>query len=202
MNDLEDGLYGEIRELAALLEGSTARGTAAVFGVCGRALAPLLRQAGQRDGGSWAVPDFDVALDLIEAFATGVAEAADHGELRERLPDIGPGEHPWSTYAQDALICADAGLAAASPGGRPKPVLIEYALEPLMAVAEDRDANVIRVRGHEYWSREVLKDPVMAQAVQFLRGLIGSLSQAASVDSREYARLVGEAEVLRPVHYL
>lgn len=173
---------------------------AAIFGICGRALAPLLKQVEQRSEGRFTVPDFALALDLIEAFATGSTEATDHSELTARLNlAVSEDEHPWSTYAQDALICVDAGLAAASVGDRPKGMLIQFALEPLMAVMEDRDADLIRTYGNRYWRREIIKDPAMAAALGFLRRSIAKVSQAASIDSHEFDELVSEAAVLRPV---
>jgi hypothetical protein len=51
------------------------RGMAAVFGVCGKALTPLVQHAEQRSRGDWEFPDLDPALDQVEAFATGLAEA-------------------------------------------------------------------------------------------------------------------------------
>jgi len=199
MTEPAHGLDIEVQELAEALGSLTSRGKAAIFGICGRALAPLLEQVEQRSGGRWTVPDLALALDLIEAFATGSAEAADHSELRARLDlAVSDDEHPWSTYAQDALICVDAGLAAASVGDRPKGMLIHFALEPLMAVMQDRDADLIRIYGNRYWRREIIKDPAMATALGILRRSIAKVSQAASVDSREFGELVSEAAVLRP----
>jgi len=194
------GLYFEIRELANTLDRLTARGMAGIFGVCGRALAPLLKQVERRSEGRWAVPDLALALDSIEAFATGLAEAANHDDLRARLMVAISGEHPWSTYAQDVLICADAGLAAASVDSRPKPISIQYALEPLMAFMQNRDAGTIRIYGDNHWSKEIIKDPAMAKALGFLRSLIEEVSEAALADSRQFDRLVSEAAVLRPVN--
>lgn len=193
------GLSAEIDELAAGLDSLTSRGAAIVFGVCGRALAPLLKQVEQRSGGSWAVPDLDLALDLIQAFATGSAEAADHSELQARLDRaVSDDEHPWSTYAQDTLICVDGGLAAVSADDRPQGIWIEFALEPLVAVLQDRDTDLIRIYGSRYWRREIIKDPVMATALGFLHELVAKASQPASVDSREFRTLTREAAVLRP----
>jgi hypothetical protein len=189
----------EVQELAEALGSLTSRGMAAIFGICGRALAPLLEQVEQRSGGRFTVPDLALALDLIEAFATGSAEATDHSELTARLNlAVSDDEHPWSTYAQDALICVDAGLAAASVGNRPKGILIQFALEPLIAVMEDRDADLIRTYGDRYWRREIIEDPAMAAALGFLHGSIATVSRVASVGSREFGELVSEAAVLRP----
>jgi hypothetical protein len=67
-----------------------------------------------------------------------------------------------------------------------------------MAVMQDRDADSIRIYGNRYWRREIVKDPAMAAALGFLRRSIAKVSQAASVDSREFGELVSEAAVLRP----
>ena len=193
------GLYAEIKDLAKSLEGATAQGMAATFGVCGRALAPLLEQVEQRSGGKWRVPDLPMALARIEEFASGSSAPGDHSEIRERLlmGEI-PDEHPWSTYAQDVLICVDAGLEAASTEGRPKPIVIQYALEPLVAFMENRDAGIIRIYGNNHWSAQIIEDPAMANALEFLRDLIVEVSPAVSVDSGRYRRLVSDARVLLP----
>jgi len=192
------GLYAEINDLAKALEGATAQGMAATFGVCARALAPLLEKVEQRRGGKWRVPDLPLALAKIEEFASGSAAPGDHSGIRERLIGEIPDEHPWSTYAQDVLICVDAGLEAASAEGRPKPIVIEYALEPLVAFMQNRDAGMIRVYGNNHWSVQITEDPAMEAAINFLRDLIAEVSQATSVDSEELERLVSNASVLRP----
>lgn len=199
MTEPASGLYFEIEELAEALGGLTSRGMATVFGVCGRALAPLLKLVEQRSEGRWTVPDLALALDLTERFATGSAEATDHSELRARLMVTVPDEHPWSTYAQDALICADAGLSAASVDNHPKPILIHFALEPLIAWTQNRDVDFIRRYGDDNWSREIVSDPAMAMALGFLHRSIGQLSQGAPVTLPEFNSLVGEAAVLRPL---
>lgn len=199
MTEPAHGLYFEVQELAEALDSLTSRGTATIFGVCGRALTPLLKQVEQRSGGRFTIPDLALALDLIEAFATGSAEAADHSELTARLNlTVSDDSHPWSTYVQDILVCVNAGLAAASIGDRPRSGAIEFALEPLTAMMENRDVDVIRTYGDDYWSREIIKDPAMATALGFLRRSIAKVSQAASIDSHEFDELVSEAAVLRP----
>src|SRR5690348_12937237 len=199
MTEAAHSLYAEIDGLAAAVDSLTPRGKAVIFGVCGRALTPLLRQVEQRSQGRFTVPDLDVALDLIQAFATGSAEAADYSQLRARLDRaVSEDEHPWSTYAQDVLICVDAGLAVASAADRPRGILIHFALEPLTAVLEDRGTEIFRTFGRRYWSREIINDPAMAAALGFLHELIAKASNAASVDSYGFRALVTEAAVLRP----
>ena len=185
--------------LAQGIDSLGARGTATVFGVCGKALTPLVLRVEQRGGGNWEFSDLDPALDQVEAFATGLAEAGDHTRLRERLMAVAaPGEHPWSTFVQDAVICADAGLAAASVDSRPKSIWIQYALEPLAAVLENRDRDIIRMHGNKYWELELLSDPTMTAALDFLRGMTAEMSRIDSVDHWRFNQLVEEAAVLLP----
>lgn len=199
MSEFTQGLRSESRMLAQGIDSLGARGTATVFGVCGRALTPLVRQVEQWSGESWEFRDLDPALDQVQAFATGLTEAGDHSRLRERLMAAAtPGEHPWGTFVQDVLIFADAGLAAASIGDRPKSIWLQYALEPLAAVAENRDKDIIRTRGSRYWEHEVLTDPAITAALDFLREMIAEMSQIDSVDHRRFNQLVGKAAVLLP----
>jgi len=75
---------------------------------------------------------------------------------------------------------------------------IEYALEPLVAFMESRDPDTIRVYGRNRWNVQILEDPSMEAAIGFLRDMIVEVSQAVSVDSVTYNRLVGDAGILRP----
>lgn len=184
--------------MADLVEGLSLRGKCIVFGICERALAPLLGQIEERSQGNWAVPDLALAQDVIEAFATGRAEPEDHQGLKDLLMVKVPGDHPWSTYGQDVLICARAALASASTADPPKPILIQYALEPLMVYMEDRDAEIIRQRGNRYWSEEIVDDPAVAVAIRFLRELIAKASQNTLISSIEFIDLVEAGSVLRP----
>jgi hypothetical protein len=54
MTEAAHSLYAEIDELAAAVDSLSPRGKAVIFGVCGRALAPLLRQAAR--GSRWRRP--------------------------------------------------------------------------------------------------------------------------------------------------
>ncbi|MEV6964416.1 hypothetical protein AB0M47_04810 [Hamadaea sp. NPDC051192] len=139
---------------------------------------------------------------MIDSFATGVSGKSDHGDLRARLSaaiphgdDLGA---PWSTYAQDAIICADAGLVAASIEATLKPIWIQYALEPQMASMQIRDMDLIRSRGDDYWASAVMNDPTMMAAVAFLRESIAELEHGDSVGQAAYQRMIADASVLRP----
>ncbi|MGE5133610.1 MAG: hypothetical protein ACM32E_11965 [Gemmatimonadota bacterium] len=198
MNDSATGLRFEIRQLAIAIDNLPPRSKAAIFGVCARALAPLLNRVEERSEHRWTVPELPLAIDLVEAFATGSAETSDHHQMRNLLMVRVPDEHPWRTYAQDALICADAGLAAASVSDRPDSRVIHSALDPLIVWMEDRDSDVIRTYGDNHWDREIVNDPEMARALVFLRRLIAKMLKGPPLDSLEFNRLVGEAAVLRP----
>jgi hypothetical protein len=199
MTEAAENLYVEVRELAGAVEDLSPRCKAAIFGTCGRVFAPFVHQAERRSQGRWSSPNYSVALDVVEAFANGSVQAEDHEELRAQLVAAPiSGDYPWSTYAQDAIICTDGGLAAASVSDSPKSELIYYALEPLICSLESRDVEVIRTYGNGYWGREIIKDPVMERAIEFLRNSIAKLSRIVSVDLLELDRLVSGATVLRP----
>jgi hypothetical protein len=197
------GLYFEIRALAESVEGLAPRAKAAIFGACGRALAPLVTAVEERSRGRWSFPNLDPALSIVEEFATGIVDQADRSALRGRLmasmphgDDLAP---PSSTYVQDVLICADAGLAAASTDAQPKSIWIQYALEPQTASMQIRDAEIIRTHGDDYWSRLVVDDAVMASALALLREFTTALSHNGPVDEIQYRTMVESAAILRPV---
>jgi hypothetical protein len=195
-------LYAEIKILSDSLEPLSAANKAAIFGACGRAINPLVKEVERTSGRRWSSPDLDLALSIVEKFATGVIEQADHAKLRERLMASAPHghalQHPWGTYVQDTLICADAGLAAASTDTHVKSIWIQYALEPQMVWMQIRDVDVIRSRGDEYWANLVVADPAMAEALKFLRDSIDEVSQNEFVTELQYRRMVDGAAILRP----
>ena len=197
-----EGIDREIRELANSLDRVDLRGKAAIFAVCGQALLPLLRMVENRFDSKWSFPDVAAALDVINEFATGTAEPADHSDLRARLMGTVPHGHelgaPWSTYAQDALICIDAGLAAASTNGHLKPIWIQYPLEPLTASMQIRDSDLIRSHGEDEWSRGIVNDPVFVDALVFLRAAIAEVAQSSPLRIADLRRLVERAAVLLP----
>jgi hypothetical protein len=112
----------ELDSISATLAESVSvvsfRGKAALFAACGDALAPLLHEVELRTVGRWLFPDVSEALDISEKYAVGTIVEGDYRHLRERLIASAPNGHeldsPWSTYAQDVLICLDAALVASS----------------------------------------------------------------------------------------
>lgn len=203
MSNGTNGLYFEIQVLADALEALSLRAKAAIFGACGQALAPLVREVEQATQGRWSFPDIDHALNVVEKYATGVTGQADYSELRARLMASMPHgddlDAPWSTYVQDALICIDAGLATVSIDGHLRSIWIQYALEPQMASMQMRDVDLIRARGDEYWARFIVDDPLMADLLMFLRESITVVSREELVGQTQYRRMVEKAAVLRPI---
>lgn len=202
MNANSSGLDFEVDEIAKRLDRLDSRGKATIFGVCGQALVPLLVEVEEKTEGKYALADIFPALELIEAFATGPAEAADHSELRARLMNAMPHgdtlDAPWSTYVQDALICVDAALAAASLDTTLKSIWIEYALEPLLVSMQIRDVEMIRAYGMNCWSRKIVDDPTLSSAMSFLRRAIEKIL-TERIDGSGFALLAREAAILRRV---
>lgn len=173
------------------------RGKSALFGVCGYAFLPVLRQVEERFMRRWTFPDAESALHVSREFAVGVASARDNHELRNRILEAVPNGHeldsPWSTYAIDASICIDAALVAASADLHAsfKPSWIYYALEPL--------AEALSPIGYEL-------DPVLFstggrlyEAVSFLGNAISELSAIDDISDEVYEGLLREAVVISPL---
>lgn len=199
MTELSSGLDGEVQRLAQAVDGLTKRNAAAVFSICGRALMPLVQEAERRSNRGDVLPVLDRALAVSEGFAMEATAAGDHHQARERLMAITvPGGHPWGTFVQDALICADAGLAASSASDHPDPAWISYAIEPVLAVLEIRDAAIIRACGITQWERQITDDPVMAAALKFLRKLTAEVPSAIPMDLPKLHGLAEEGAVLCP----
>jgi hypothetical protein len=87
MIELTYGLDAEVERLSGALGNLTSRGMAAIFGVCGRAPAPLVEQVEQRSEGGFAVPEFALALnssqikpgEVLAICSTVVCAAAEKG---------------------------------------------------------------------------------------------------------------------------
>ena len=164
---------------------------AALFTVCGRALQPLYRSFYLRSG--WGDPDV-----LERALATAWQYALD-GRFRQApglvaaLAKIAPHaddfDAPASSFAQDAVICADAALQAAT-GGEVDPAWIEYALEPLVTSIALRELGVIDVgssAADEAWRDALPDNPEIARAIASLSDAIDALATWDGAD-RERAK--------------
>ncbi|MGK5442002.1 hypothetical protein ACSNN7_09280 [Micromonospora sp. URMC 105] len=193
-------LDSTIQHLALSLEPLSSRARSALFGACAEALAPLLDDVEQRTSAKWSFPDVRIALDLVRDHVVGGAPQGDHTELRQRLLDSVPNGHeldsPWSTYAQDALICVDAAVVAASVAdGDFKPIWIQYAIEPMVVSLDVQGYDVefapVPVGGNELQAQ-------LDRAVEFLQAATSRLVDPLTVDRSSYAALVKEASIIRP----
>jgi hypothetical protein len=172
----------------------------ALFGACGAALIPVLDTVEEITRGRWSFPAARSALAPIAAFVTGAAEPGDHDVLRRGILGSSPHGHeldtPWSTYAQDALICLDAALVAATDGPEEfKPAWVFSAVEPMLASLNARgyDADFEPV---EIGSTELQRE--MDAAVDFLSSAIVDLSGHAVVQPGLYANLIVRARAVVP----
>jgi hypothetical protein len=177
------------RELARAVEEMTDIGRAAVFGICGSALMPLLADVERRTAGRWTFAGVGRALDIPRRYATGLTEKGDHSAVRGQLLDAAPHGHdldsPWSTYAQNAVICVDAAVVASSVNASEfRPTWIQYVLEPLNTWEENGNAggNASQVPA----------------AAGFLQRLITGIGTAGPISEPEYDALIREAEVICP----
>jgi hypothetical protein len=131
----------DLGQISKPLEGQLSqlslRGKATLFGVCGYALLPMLREVEERFMRRWTFPDAERALLVSKEFAVGEVPAQDNRELRDRILESVPNGHdldsPWSTYAIDASVCIDAAIVAASADLQAlfRPSWLYYVLEPL-----------------------------------------------------------------------
>lgn len=195
-------LDSTIESLSNSISHLSMRAKAALFGVCGEVLSPLLDEVERRTSSKWTFPDARSALDAVASFATGRAEQSDHQELRQRLFASGPHGHeldsPWSTYAQDAITCIDAALVASSTSGDQdfRPMWIQFALEPLVASLDARGYDV------EYSPVSIGGNPLQMEldlAVDFLRSAISKLSGSTAITTLDYSQLTREAQVIVPI---
>jgi hypothetical protein len=200
--NVEIDLDHVVSQLAAMLGDLPERGQAAIFAACGQALRPLLVDFEKRYLITCA--EFDPALAVGRSFAMG-ADKADHSELLARLVDCVPHGHdydtPWSTYAQDAIICADASLLAASLDCAVDPEWISYALEPLESALSNRDVDLISdpsTGGESLWRQRIPQDPAMRAALTFLRESIVSLRGSHEIDPTKLDELTNNGRVLLP----
>lgn len=195
-----NGVGYEIRRLADRLDRLDRRGKAAVFGLCGRALAPLLTAVQVRNDDRWTFAEVDAALDVIEEFATGSAPTADHFTLRIELLEAACRARelgtPWSTYIQSTVVCVDAGLAAASVGDSPRSMSIQYALDPLIITMGLRDTCVGQRNGRDLQNSS--RSRAVPEAIHLLHVAVAEFSRGLPVRPARLASFVERAAVLRP----
>lgn len=166
--------------LATGVEGLTQQGQAALFAACGRALQPLYGSFHRKSGG-WGDPAV-LERTLTTAWQYALdghpAQASDLFPALERITPHGDDfDAPASTFAQDAVICADAALRAAT-GGDVDPGWIEYALEPIITSLALRELNVTDVgssANDEEWRDGLPANPDVAHAIASLAEAMDSL---------------------------
>jgi hypothetical protein len=193
-------LDATVERLASAIEPLSLRSKGALFGACGAALMPVLDTVDEITRGRWTFLAARSALAPIAAFVTGAAEPGNHDVLRREILDSGPHGHeldaPWSTYAQDALICLDAALVVASDVPEEfKPVWVFSAVEPMLASLNARgyDADFEPV---EVGSTELQRE--MDATVDFLSSAVVDLSIHAVVPAELYANLIVRARAVVP----
>ncbi|MFD0730492.1 hypothetical protein [Planotetraspora mira] len=178
------------------LSGLSLQGNATLFGVCGYALLPILREVEERFMRQWTFPDTERALLISREFALGDAPAQHNRELRDRLLESVPNGHeldsPWSTHATDALICIDAALVAASEDLQDffEPSWIYYVLEPL--------AVSLSPNSYDLPPALLSKGGRISAAVDFLSRAISELSKVGDVSDEMYEGLLRSAVAIRP----
>jgi hypothetical protein len=190
----------DLGQVSKALEGQLSqlslRGKAALFGVCGSVLLPMLREVEERFMRRWTFPDAEGALLISREFAIGAAPAQENRELRDRILESVPNGHdldsPWSTYAIDALVCIDAALVAASADLQAlfKPSWLYYVLEPL--------AVTLSPDGYELAPALLAKGGRLSVAVDFLAEAISELSGIGEVSDEGYEGLLRGAVVISP----
>jgi hypothetical protein len=194
-------LDSAIGDLVSATSPLSVQTKAALFGACGTALLPLLGEVERVTSGRWSFPAAHASLIKIAEFAVGAASAGDHAEARRLLLESGPHGHeldsPWSTYAQDVLICIDAGLVASSVAGQSqfKSEWVYSALEPMVTSLSDRGYDV-EFDPVDPGSTDLQRE--MDAAVGFLSDAIVDLSHFKSISSAKYVELAEGARVLLP----
>jgi hypothetical protein len=194
LNSTVDGLVEAVNPLSM-------RPRAALFGACGTVLLPLLEHVERMTAQKWSFPSAREALTIVADYATGMAAEGDYADLRRLLFASGPNGHeldsPWSTYAQDALTCIDAGLVASSVTGQRdfRASWIFSALEPMVTSLNDRGYDV-EFDAVEIGSTDLQRE--IDSAVAFLFSAVTDLLNTQEVSPVVYAQLIEEAFVIAP----
>ena len=190
-----------VDDLMDVLAPLSMRSKAALFGACGTAMLPALDELERVTAGKWSFRSAREALAPISEFATGSAPESEFTELRRRILESGPNGHeldsPWSTYAQDALTCIDAGLVAASVGGQQefRTAWVFSAMEPMVASLNERGYDV-EFDPVETGSTDLQRE--MDATVDFLSSAIARLSGLSEVSSAVYVQLIDGARAIVP----
>lgn len=171
---------------------------AAFFAVCGDRLMPMYTDFSRKSG--WG--DHAYLLHVIDEVWRHLrnGESMDTSTLK-RIEEITPHgddfDAPESTFAQDAAICIDAAVRAATPSERVDPAWVEFALEPAkIAACIEQTGNIDAGSDPDgmAWENKVVDHPYvrteaefMTKTIEFLRDR-NSLSSIEILSLREAAR--------------
>lgn len=155
-------------------------GLAAFFSVASESLFPLYERffISEKWGNLSVVRDaLDVAIECAVA-GEGVPNAGMLRELEKVTPHGDDFDSPWSTYAQDVVICIDTALRFLMGEADAQIGCVEFVLEPLRtAIAIEQLGCVDPGSSPDEldWFENLPNDPRMRRALEFLEAVIGAL---------------------------
>lgn len=191
-------------DLAERIRKLSARALAGLFWACSTALLPEAMAWAEHRGEQ---PDPALARGLAAArqFAAAGAPPDDPRQLLHRLEASTPSGEASDYYspgnAQDCWICADVCIRVLTdPGYDPGPA-IEYALEPVVAMATQELFGVSQVGSGDQEEAQVIaimRHPRTVEAITFCQWAIGFLEERPSPAEADLAAVASSAVALRP----
>ena len=190
----ESSLLEAIFQLQSRVAGLSRRQQAAFFVSCAEGLLPLYSSA--ISNAAAHIPMLRGVVGVAWAFVEGGAALSQSRELLADLEKAMPNERveaPQSTFAQDAVICLDSAIRAASTNERVNPAWIEYALEPItMMVCEEKTGfyDLGRSASANQWDREALKNPRLLRAIICCSQMLDYISEREIFVASDAQRLL------------
>jgi hypothetical protein len=193
-----------LNDLAARIRRLSARAVAGLFWACATALLP----EAMAWAGHWGEqPDPALAEGLTAAYQFAATGAAPPGpqQLLRRLEASAPFGESRDYYssgnAQDCWICAAVGIRVLADPGYDAGRAIQYALEPVMAVATQELFGVSQVGSGDQEEAQVIaimSHPLVTEAIRFCQRASDFLRTRPSPAEDDLAELARTATALTP----
>jgi hypothetical protein len=165
----ESSLSEAILRLQSEVAGLSRRQQAAFFVSCGEGLLPLYSFATHAADGCTEM--LRSVASVAWSFAEGGAPLSQSTELLAELEKAMPNERveaPQSNFAQDAVICLDCAIRAASTNENVNPAWVEYALEPITMMVCEEDTGFYDLgcsTSADEWDKKALNNPRLSRAI-------------------------------------
>lgn len=177
----ESSLSEAIHRLQSQVAGLSRRQQAAFFAGCAEGLLPLY--CSNAPTAEEHIQMLRGVVGVAWSFVEGGTALLQSTEILANLEKTMPNERveaPQSTFAQDAVICLDAAIRAASTNEKVDPAWIQYALEPItMMVCQEETGfyDLGSSASAAEWDKKALDNPRLLKAITCCTQMLDYISK-------------------------